>query len=260
MEQIERVRSPALRRIAILPLLAAAFQACYIFQGGSGDLELDAPLANVTLAFDKTEYGLGEALIATVELENQGKTDAVLPVPGRTICEFYARVVGGSPDDLQQLEFVTSPDESTSFERVAAGEKFSRKLVLPRFTTKPGKYEIFVRYRTEEQAISTATEDVSDPLVVTVTESLVFERDREGRLTDAEAVRLTREHWKAAADAKVDTLLAKDELRLDVWLTTLHRADAEGKAETKSLLLSPYTGKVKREVDTTVAAERARAR
>lgn len=247
-------------RFAALVLASTLVGGCFIFQGGSGDLELDTPTANVTLALDKAEYGLGEAVIATVEIENQGKTDAVLAVPGKAICEFYARAMGGSADALQQLEFVASPDENTSFDLVPAGEKFSRKLVLPRFTSKPGKYEVFVRYRTEEQAISTATEDVSDPVTITIGENVVFERDREGRLTDAEAARVSREHWKAAADAKVDTLLAKDELRLDVWLTTLHRTNAEGTPETKSLLISPYTGKIKREVDTTVAAEKARSR
>lgn len=247
-------------RAPILMMAATIVSGCFIFQGGSGDLELGSPETKVVLTLDKTEYGLGEAVMATVELENVGKTDAVLPVPGKGICEVYSREIGGSADALQQLEYVTSPDEQTSFERVGAGEKFSRTLLLPRFTQKAGQYELFARYRTEEQAISTATEDVSDPLAVTVTSTRVFERDREGRILDTEAARVSREHWKALADARVDTLLAKDELRMDIWLTTLHRSDAEGKPETKSLLISPHTGKVKREVDTTVAVEKARSR
>lgn len=241
-------------------MVATLVSGCFILQGGSGDLELGSPETKVILTLDKTEYGLGEAVIATVELENVGKTDAVLPVPGKGICELYSREIGGSADALQLLEFVTSPDEQTSFERVGAGDKFSRTLLLPRFTSKAGQFELFARYRTEEQAISTATEDVSEPLPVTVTATRVFERDREGRILDTEAARVSREYWKAPVDARVDTLLAKDELRLDVWLTTLHRTNAEGKPETKSILISPYTGKIKREVDTTVTAEKSRSR
>jgi hypothetical protein len=252
--------SPSFRLLPALAVAAlAAFPACFL-QWGSGEMELGTPKIEVTLTLDKPSYGLGEPLIATVGVKNVGDKIAVLPYPGRETCELYVRPAGSGGEELRLAEFVSAPNDLISFENVDPDESIERRLVAHRFTREPGEYEIFARYRTDVAEISSIGEAASVPQPVTVTSERVFERDREGRITEEAAIALARSFFSATPEAKAEAWLARDDEKLDVWLVTIVTADIDGKPLEKSCLISPYLGKVRREVPTTVAAERAKGR
>jgi hypothetical protein len=245
---------PNLFRIdRLLVLLALAGNGACILQGGTGELELDAPTVEVSLELDKSEYKLGEPVIATINTKNAGEKLAVLAVPGRETVEIHARPQGGGPDADVIVEFISSPDDQFSSESVEAGESVSRDLLLHRFTREPGVYEVFVRYRTDDVAITAIGEDTSELVTVTVSNEVAFVRDRQGRISDLDAQRVARAFFAAAPDAAAESMLATDEARFEV-------AAVDGKPKQRTALVSPYTGKVKREINTTVAAERAKRR
>lgn len=233
---------------------------CGFVGWGSGELDLDPSQVEVHLSFDKETYQLGEAITATIEVKNLAEAPAVLSVPGAKLCQIYARPESAKPDDLALVEFVSAPDEQIEQERVEAGESISRKLLLHRFTRKPGRFAFLLRYRTDVEGISSAVEAASEIVSLTVSEQRMFERDRDGLILESEAQRIARAHFKAAPDAPAESMLANDETRLDTWLVTVQVPAKDGKTESKSALISPFTGKVRRDVATTVAAERAKTR
>jgi hypothetical protein len=95
---------------------------------------------------------------------------------------------------------------------------------------------------------------------VTVSDEVAFVRDREGRISDVDAERVARSFFVAAPDAKAESMLGTDEARFEVWLVTVDVAATDGTTKQRTALVSPQTGKVKREVNTTVAAERKKRR
>ncbi len=256
---------------ALLLPLSLGITGC-ILQGGSGELDLETPKVEVTLKLDKETYQIGEPMIATVSVKNTGTERNVIAVPGAGICEFYAHRVDGDPETIDSVQYLSAPDETTSMQDVEAGESFERKLLVYRYGRKAGKYEMFARYRTDEKSVQNA--EVSSAIVGFAIEgSTKFDRDREGLLTEAEAIRVAREHFKLGDDIPAEAVLAKDETRLNVWLVTLHAPPAapaptaptakeapaaSTKPQDKSALVSPYTGSFKREANTTVAAERGK--
>ena len=232
----------AFRPAFVLLLLCAG--GCTGF--GHGDIETGAPTLSVALTVDAPTYARNAAVIASVTITNAGEKPASIALPGRETMEFNL-FTKDSPDPFH-VEFVSSPLELSEFQLVEPGETIKRPFVLPLAARAAGTFRLIAVYHPElEDSIVGGTPVASDAAPFEVDGPPVFDRDSNGVISEADAIRVAQSFFARPTKSSSARFLI-DENRLGVWLVTVELAQPDAKGRTtRACRVNPYHGKVQKE-------------
>lgn len=210
---------------------------------GQADLEDGLPNLTVTVQVDAAEYARNAPVVANVSVTNAGDSSVSLVMPARETLEFNLFTTR-SPEPLR-IEFVASPLEPIEFNVLEPGATMSRKFVLPLAARAEGEYRLITIYRPElGEEIQGSMPIASEAAGFVVKDPPAFDRDSNGVISEADAIRVAKAHFGQATKA-VRAQYVLDELRLGVWLVTAEfdRPDAAGKSQ-RACYVNAYLGRV----------------
>lgn len=207
------------------------------------DLEDGLPNLTVTVQVDAAEYARNAPVVANVSVTNAGDSSVSLVMPARETIEFNLFTTR-SPEPLR-VEFVASPLEPIQFDVLEPGATIARKFVLPLAARATGEYRLITVYRPElGEEIQGSMPIASEAAAYVVKDPPAFDRDSNGVISEADAVRIATAHFAQTTKA-VRARYLLDELKLGVWLVTaeFERPDAAGKSQ-RACYVNAYLGQV----------------
>lgn len=230
------LRFPALcLGLAFLPACTGLSQA---------DLEDGLPSLTVAVAVDAPEYSRNAPVVANVTVTNAGDSSVSLVMPARETLEFNLFTTK-SPEPLR-VEFVASPLEPIQFQVLEPGATLSRRFVLPLAARANGEFRLISIYRAElgGEDIQGGLPIASEAAPFVVKDPPAFDRDSNGVISEADAIRIAQAHFAQPTKA-VRAHYLLDELKLGVWLVTAEFAqpDAAGKQQ-RACFVNAYLGQV----------------
>lgn len=225
--------------LLLLPLAILFWAGCARSPGAG---EAPEPL-HLYLRLDKSELRPGEPLIAEVFLLNAANDELLLTPLHHGSLRFWHQVEGGPT--ATRIEPVYSPKELLdSGERLERDGLRSRRFLLTRATASPGRHTLQVSYNGDPQSqLGRRWTATSLPATYTVTGEPALRRDADGVLLKEEAERLAREHVARQAEV-LDTQLVVNEAGFMDWTVRVQTDEGE-----RVVLVNPYLGRVRREVD-----------
>jgi len=229
---------------------AAALSSVCIFAGGVGFLTGCAKPAmttdplTVSVALSKSSYKIGEAVVATVEIENHTREAVELIRFDHTVLDFvYAKK--GAPARIHR-EPVYAASVRPERRKLLPGKSCSRSFLFTRLTAEEGEYALQVGFKYSASEESHMSRTIYSRLVpFTVVKEVALRRDPvNGLILKEQAAELARQWVKEKVTAVEPTLVPLQNSGLFAWvvIVTVEQAD---KRETKyALQVNAYTGKV----------------
>jgi hypothetical protein len=227
-------------RLALLVPLAILLLSGCARTSAAG--EAPEPL-HLYLRLEKSELRPGEAVIAEVFLLNAARNDLLVSPLHHGSLRFWHQIEGGPA--ATRIEPVYSPKEPLeSGDRLERDGLRTRRFLLTRATASPGRHSLQVSYNGDPQGLLgrrwTAT---SLPATYVVAGEPVLKRDTDGVLLKEDAERLARDHLGRHAEVLETRMLVNEAGFLD-WTVRLQTEAGE-----RVVLVNPYLGRVRREVD-----------
>lgn len=193
---------------------------------------------------DKEVYQVGEPVVASVRLQNEGPGPVVVPRFDVDSVHFLR----GTNDSAVQVErepvYSRSPQSEPA--EVAAGKSLSRRFLFTRLSDEAGEYALLASFKGAMSAEAVQTETVySEPVPFRVVEQTALKRDpTNGLILKAQAVELARSSVGGQVKAHRAVLMPLAETGLYTWVVLLKTAPGGGPEEQKAVQVNAYTGKV----------------
>lgn len=228
-------------RFCALALAAASVPACTGLS--QADLEDGLPNLTVVLHVDAGQYARNAPVIANVSITNAGDSSVSHVMPARETLEFNLFTTR-SPEPLH-VEFVASPLEPIQFNVLEPGATLERKFILPLAARMTGDLRLIAVYRPEiGEGMQGSLPIASEAAVYTVQDPPAFDRDSNGVISEADAIRIATAYFARSPKAvRANYLL--DEMKFGMWLVTAEFAqpDANGKSQ-RACYVNAYLGQV----------------
>ncbi len=218
---------------------------CVLLAGCAGK-SVTGPQMDLSIALDRTEYKIGQPLVATVQLKNNSSDELVVPRFDAQSLQFMTGKRG--LNTRVHRHPVHSKNVIPESREIEPNGTFSRQFLFTRATKRGGDYVLTAIFKgavQDEKFIEQAV--YARPVPFRVTEEVVLKRDpSDGRILKTQAVELAR---KSAAGEVIESravLVPLKDTGLVTWVVMLRVKKPNGKELRYAVQVDPYVGKVRR--------------
>ncbi|MDK2973293.1 MAG: hypothetical protein PWP23_3048 [Candidatus Sumerlaeota bacterium] len=226
-------------RATLLIVALAALSGC---GAARNEPSLGAAPLHLYLRLDTTTPQPGEAIIAEVLLLNAGEEDLKATPLNHESVTFWLHG-GASPSGTEVLPVFSEKEPVKEARELGRDEMWARRFVLTRPAMEPGAFALQATYSSDPARMIGRTENAASRIVeFVVTGETLLKRDGDGVILKEEAIRIAREAMGLEGEAEA-RLIVNEAGFLD-WMVKL----GEGEGQ-KAVLVNPYLGKVRREME-----------
>lgn len=203
-----------------------------------------APALVLAASLDREAYQIGQPLIATVSLKNEGPDPVDVPRFDHQALTFFYREQGSSAPIEREPVFsrATLPEPR----ELGPGETRARRFLLTRLTGAEGDYVFLAGFKGAISGGALFAQEIYCPGVpYRVTQPVALERDPANGLILKAQARELAERWAPGEAAAVRVVLKPlDDTGLYTWVVFLRVAPSDGPEYQDAVRVNPYTGKV----------------
>jgi hypothetical protein len=231
-------RSPRSLALAVA-LLGVWLQGC----ASTGD-PMAGPPIELTVTLDRTDYRLGDPLVATVTLKNASESEMVLPSFDHQAVRFMVGEKGSNA--RVHHEAVHSPQVISESRTLAPGRAVSRPFLLTRATLEAGEFAVLASFRGlifDGEMIRDTVYAPPQPFQVDSIVGLLRDRGN-GLILKEQAVALAREQAKGEVRRTRAVLMPLGETGLFTWVVMVREVSG-GTERSYAVEVNPYVGSVK---------------
>lgn len=247
-----RVTAPSRRGGATCLLLLAAAGLLT----GCATASAYAPPLRLRVSLDRPEYRIGEAVIATVELENTGRAPINVPRFDPGSVKFMTGEKAMTVRVHQEPVYSTQVRPEPRV--LPPGGKVARPFGFTRVTREAGEFALLASFKGAERRGEVIEDTIyAEPVPFRVQGPVLLRRDpADGLILKEQAEELAK---KAVPGELIRAVLARrEESGLFAWLMFFRAKGPDGKETVSAVQVDPYTGRVRPfELDQAAAGKEA---